>query len=82
MALPDFAQFIEMETKKIKHFLAVWFTNELILHKTTKQQKSLCKKCVRFIHESIELNKRLTAANFQHNKTFSFVLLLCVRSIN
>ena len=39
MALPDFAQFIEMETKKIKHFLAVWFTNELMLHKTTKQQK-------------------------------------------
>ena len=41
----DFAQFIQMETKRIKHFLAVWLTNELILHKTTKQQKFVQEIC-------------------------------------
>ena len=37
--MPDFAQFAQMETKKMKHFSAVWFINELILNKATKQQK-------------------------------------------
>ena len=34
--MPDFAQLIQMETKGIKHFLNVLFTDEKILHKTTK----------------------------------------------
>ena len=26
--MPDFAQFIQMETKQVKHFSAIWFTKE------------------------------------------------------
>ena len=75
----DFAQFIQMEAKVIKYFLAV---GSPMNRSNTKQQsnKNLCKICVKSIHESIQINKRKTAAKFQHNKTFSFVF--CVRSIN
>ena len=46
-----------------------------------KATKSLCKKCVKSIHKLIQLNKRKTAANFQHNKTFSFVVLCNIYSL-
>ena len=39
MALRDFAQFIEIETKEDKTFFGCLFNNELIVHKTIKQQK-------------------------------------------
>ena len=47
----------------------------------TKATKSFGEKCVKSIHESIKLNKRLTAVNFQLNKTFSFVVLCKINSL-
>ena len=81
MALPDFAQFIQMETKRIKHFFGCLVHQWIDLTQNNKATKSLCKKCVKSIHESIKLSKGLTAVHFQHNKTFSFVVLCKIYSL-
>ena len=50
-----------------------------------KQQinkKSLFKKCVKSIHESIQLNKRKAEVRFQHNETTKSLCKKCVKSIH
>ena len=70
-----------METKSIKHILGCLVHQLIDLTQNNTATKSLCKKCVKSIHESIKLNKKLTAVNFQHNKTFSFVVLCKIYSL-
>ena len=70
--MTDFAQFIQMETKRIKYS---WpFGSPMNLTQNNKATKSLCKKCVKSIHESMQSNNRSSAVNIQRNKKFCFVV--------